>query len=118
MASGSSTATSGGSSATAPGTPPGMADVTVSSCALADNQFEGPEAKLTVLNHSSKPSNYIITVAFQSKDGTQQLDTGTATVQTLQPNQSTNVSATSTNSSLRSQSGFTCKVTQVDRLAS
>lgn len=35
-------------------------------CELADNPYEGPESTLTVLNHSSKASNYFITVVFES----------------------------------------------------
>jgi hypothetical protein len=96
---------------------PALADVSITKCALPDNQFEGPEATLSVKNNSSKASNYIIAVAFESPDGTKQLDTGDASVQSLAPGQSTEVTATSLKSELRSQQ-FTCKVSDVTRLAS
>lgn len=92
------------------------ADVTITKCGLAANEFEGPQATLDVVNHSSQTSNYIITVAFDSPDGSQQLDTGDASVQALDPGQSTQVTAVSTNNNLRSGGQFTCKVSQVDRI--
>lgn len=55
---------------------PALADVTISGCAVSANQFMGPEATLTVINHSTKSSNYFITVAFDSMVGNTQLDTG------------------------------------------
>lgn len=96
---------------------PALADVSVTKCALPDNQFEGPEATLAVKNNSSKTSNYIITVAFESPDGAKQLDTGNANVQNLAAGQSTEVTATSLKEELRGQQ-FTCKVSDVTRLAS
>lgn len=95
----------------------GANDVVVSACGVADNQFEGAEATLTVTNSSSTSSSYIITVAFDSLDGTQQLDTGNATVETLGPNQSATTKAVSFKSEIRDQQ-FTCKVAEVNRLAS
>jgi hypothetical protein len=110
----------GGNSSPVPGqsaTPTGaFADVTVSKCALAANELEGPSATLTVVNHSSKQSNYIITVAFDSPDGKTQLDTGTATVENLNPGQTTSVEAPSLKSDLRNVQ-FTCKVADVTRLS-
>src|SRR4051812_4033442 len=82
-------ATGSSSKSNSPGTPgageshPAKADVTITKCAVASNQFEGPTATLQVLNHSSKASNYIITVSFDWPDGKTQLDTGNATVQNL-----------------------------------
>ena len=90
--------------------------MTISKCALADNSFEGPDATLTVTNHSSKASNYIITVAFDSPDGKTQLDTGNADVQNLAPGQNTSVHASSLKNELRSQP-FICKVADVTRLS-
>lgn len=102
--------------ATATGGGGANADVTISKCAVSDNQFEGPAATLTVLNNSSKPSNYIITVAFESKDGKTQIGTGNALVQNLAPGQS----ATSNAPSLKSDAAatpFNCKVVSVTRTA-
>ena len=97
---------------------PPAADVVVDSCAVSTNTFEGPEAKLSVTNHSSKTSNYAITVAFDSRDGGQQLDTGAALVQTLAPGQTTQTTASSLKSELRTSGKFTCKVAEVNRYAS
>jgi hypothetical protein len=119
IASGSNSSSSGGKSGTTVAGQTGNAglqDVTISKCVLADNQFEGPEATLTVTNHSSGTSNYLITVAFDSPNGGQQLDTGNATVQNLAANQSTTTTAPSLKQQLRSQP-FTCKVASVDRFA-
>lgn len=114
---GNSNGTSGGAqSNSGNNSNPPQADVTITGCALADNQFEGPVAHLNVTNHSSKASNYIITVAFDSPDGKTQLDTGNANVQNLAPGQSSQQDAPSLKSELRTQQ-FTCKVAQVDRLA-
>jgi hypothetical protein len=113
--SGSSTS----SSVVSSGSHPAEADVALTKCALADNQFEGPEATVSVTNHSSKPSNYIVDVAFDSVDGKTQLDTGTALVNTLQPGQTATDTAASLKSDLRTSSPkFTCKVSKVTRFAS
>ncbi len=88
--------------------------MTIKSCAISDNQFEGPKATLEVLNHSSKSSDYIITVAFDSPDGKTQLDTGTALVNNLAPNQQTSTDATSVKQDVRDQK-FVCKVVDVTR---
>jgi len=47
------------------------------------------DAKVKVTNHSSKPSDYIITIAFESANGKNQITTGDAVVNSLQPGQST-----------------------------
>lgn len=95
-------------------------DVTISSCALPpDNQFLGPQANITVTNRSSKASNYIITIAFNSPDGSQQLDTATAIVNNLSPNQTAKEEASSLKGDLRKTSPkFTCKVVSATRYAS
>jgi hypothetical protein len=112
-----SSSKSSGSSAKSSGSHPPAADVTISKCFMTTNQFEGPAATLTILNHSSKSSNYLITVAFESSDGKTQLDTGSASVNNLAPGQTTSTDATSLKSELRSQSKFTCKVADVTRLS-
>src|SRR4051794_51936 len=111
-----------GSSAKSSGSPgngsaahPATADVTISKCAMSSNEFEGPTASLAVFNHSSKPSNYIITVTFESPDGKTQLDTANATVQNLAAGQKTSTDASSLKSELRGKK-FACKVADVTRL--
>ena len=98
------------------GSHPATADVTITTCAIASNQFEGPSATLQVLNHSTKASDYLITVAFDSPDGKTQLDTGNANVQNLAPGQKASTDATSLKSELRNQK-FVCKVADVTRLS-
>ncbi len=94
-------------------------DVTISSCAMSDNEFMGPEAGITVKNNSSKASNYMINIAFDSADGATQLDTGFAIVNNLAPGQSAQETASSLKSDTRETAGeFTCKVTDVTRFAS
>ena len=91
-----------------------MADVTVAGC-TTDPTLNTPKATLSVVNHSSKSSNYLITVAFDAPDGSQ-FDTGNASVQTLAPGQTASTDATSLKEN--PPSGITCKVTDVTRLAS
>jgi hypothetical protein len=69
------------------------------------------------VNHSSKTSNYLITVAFESPDGKTQLDTGNAVVNNLASGQSATETADSLKSELNSQK-FVCKVADVTRYAS
>jgi len=62
---------------------------------------------LRITNHSSKPSNYMVTVTFESPDGATQVGTGLAAVNSLQPAQSTVQDV----SSLAVPAGaFVCKV--------
>lgn len=91
------------------------ADVAITACADSENGFLGPEATLTITNNSSKTSNYIITIAFESPDGATQIDTGSAFVNNLGPGQST----TKTASSLQTDRGqeFVCRVADVSRFA-
>jgi hypothetical protein len=102
---------------TAPPPKGAKADVTITKCAPSSNEFLGAEATLSITNHSSKTSNYLITVAFDSPDGATQLDTGNAAVQNLAPSQTTTETASSLKSETRSQH-FVCKVADVTRYAS
>lgn len=94
----------------------GADDVTVSGCTKSDNPYLGPTAQLTVTNHSSKASNYSITVTFTSPDGATQLDSGNAFVQSLAPGQTTQVEATGLKEDAAAGQ-FTCKLARVDRFA-
>ena len=88
-------------------------DVTITSCGADD--LGQLEAVLRITNNSSKPSNYMINVAFESPDGSEQLDTGFAIVDTLQPGQSTNENAITFTTA---PADFKCRITSVDRYAS
>jgi hypothetical protein len=107
---------SGGSPGEGSAQHPATADVTISKCGLPKNPYEGPRATLSITNNSSKASNYLITIAFESPDGTKQLDTGDATVDNLGPGQQTTTNADSLKSGLRHKK-FVCKVADVTRLS-
>lgn len=92
----------------------GAADVVISGCEI-DDTLESPVAHLTITNHSSKSSNYLVTIAFDSKDGKTQIDTGIASADNLLPGQATQVDANSLKSNVAP--GFVCKVADVVRLA-
>lgn len=115
----------GGSDSTVPGAPaepaakPGAADVTITACTIPPNEFLGPEATVKIVNGSSKASNYLVTVAFTSKDGATQLDTGNVAVNGLAPGQATEQKASSLSSDARekAKAGLACKVSDVTRFA-
>lgn len=89
-----------------------LEDVTVSKCAPDDAGFAA--AVVTVKNSSSKPSNYIVTITFESPDGKTQVGSGIAAVNNLAAGQSASESA----SSLKAASGnYVCKVADVTRYA-
>jgi len=90
------------------------ADVAITGCAPGDGGYLA--AKVRVTNHSSKPSNYIVTVIFESKDGSEQLDTGLAAVNELAAGQVSNQDAASMKTAPKA--GYTCKVGDVTRYAS
>ncbi|WP_256790127.1 hypothetical protein [Frankia sp. AvcI1] len=112
---GGSTGSSGSSAKTSkPAAGPAHAeDVTITACA-ADPTTGFAAAKVTVTNHSSKPSNYAITIAFESTDGKTQIGTGLVAVNNLAPGQQSPQDA----NSLTAASGpFTCKVADITRYA-
>ena len=87
-------------------------DVTVKSCTPDAANYM--TAEITVKNNSSKRSNYIITVAFESPDGSEQLDTGLAAINGLAAGQtSTETAQTLTEAT----DVYACKVTDVTRLS-
>ena len=91
-------------------------DVAVASCGLSSDDQKGPSATLSVANRSStKPPSYVITVAFETKDG-KRLDTADAAVQNLAPGETATPEATSSKVALRS-TPFGCKVLSVNRTA-
>ena len=87
-------------------------DVTVSKCY---SDLGSPQADITILNHSSKASNYMVSVKFESADGSQLIDTSFVAVNDLNPGQSAVEQAVS----FSDVSGrFTCSVSDVTRYAS
>ena len=125
LACGGGAVTNSGSASTVPGQPaapearPGAADVTITACTFPANEFMGPEAAVKIVNGSSKPSNYLVQVAFVSKDGATQYDTGSVAVNGLAPGQTAEQKASSFDSSVRqkAKAGLSCKLLDVTRFA-
>jgi hypothetical protein len=74
------------------------------------------DATLRVTNHSSKASNYMITVVFESPDGSTQLDSTIAAVNNLASGQKSDVEAPTLKDA--PTGGFKCRVADVTRYAS
>jgi hypothetical protein len=70
---------------------------------------------VTVKNNSSKASDYIITVTFESADGSVKYDDSMLIINTLQPGQSTSEEGLPVSDV---PAGAICKVTEVSRTAS
>ncbi len=89
-------------------------DVTIVSCTTTNGQ---PAAKVRIVNHSSKTSNYIVTVAFDSSDGNVHYRSTVSSTSAVGSGETvirnTAVSKASSNSST-----FSCKVDSVERWAS
>jgi hypothetical protein len=90
-------------------------DIQISSCAT--DEFGDAGAQVIVTNHSSKASNYMGTVAFVSKDGSTQIDTGFFAVDNLESGQtSTAQDVMSTHTA--PAAGYVCKLVDLTRYAS
>jgi hypothetical protein len=92
---------------------PPEGDVKVDSCAISD-AIDLPEAAITITNHSSKASNYLIELEFVNPAGTR-LAEGIASADNLAPGQSEKVTATGTE---QVSGKLRCRVTKVTRYAS
>ena len=93
---------------------PPQNDVAITGCTTAE--FTGPEAAIEITNHSSKRSNYMVEISFESQDGANQYGTGTAFVNNLEPGQSKAETATAFED-IADGTAFTCRVVNVDRFA-
>ncbi len=90
------------------------ADIVDFSCGSPDSiGFSYPS--ITVKNNSSKASDYIITVTFESADGSTKYDDSMAIINSLQPGQSTTEEGLPVSDI---PAGAVCKVTEVSRTAS
>lgn len=88
-------------------------DVELTSCGT-DNAGKWAEAEVTITNHSSKRSNYLVEVTFENAEGTKVAD-GVATTNNLDPDKK----AIEEISTLQPVDGeITCKVAEVTRFAS
>jgi hypothetical protein len=120
-------ATSGNHNATTSSTP-GVAGVdngiatADASADVTDPVLRAPDSigfrtvTMTVTNNSSKRSNYLIDVSFESADGTTQYDTSFASVNNLEPGQTTTAKAISTTKDIPVDA--IVKIKTVSRLAS
>ncbi len=90
-------------------------DVSVAECGPAEGTGF-MRATVDVLNHSSEPSTYLITVAFESEDGGRQLATSTTGVDALGPEQTTTSEANSFQEAPGGQE-FSCAISRVERFA-
>lgn len=95
---------------------PHAEDVKITGC--ANSALGGPAATVVVTNHSSKASNYIVTIAFDSADGKTQLGTGEAAVNDLQPGQSSAPQSAQALTQTPAPAGFTCRLSDLTRYAS
>lgn len=102
---------SGGSSSGGSGA---AGDVSISSCGT--DSLGQLEAVLSVTNNSSKSSDYMIEVVFESADGSTQLDSSIAFVSNLAPGQKASTEAISFTDAPAGD--FKCRVTDVTRTAS
>lgn len=111
--SGKSAAAKGDHEASTSGKNPPEADVKVVSCAK-DEFGDWPEAKLEITNHSSKASDYMVTVEFLDADGTRKGE-GTGLVSNLSPGQTAEDTAGGT---AEVPGKVTCRIVKVSRTAS
>ncbi|MGY3199789.1 hypothetical protein [Streptomyces sp. TE5632] len=89
-------------------------DVEVTRCGM-DGTGTFPQAELTVTNHSSKSSNYVISVEFVDGSGTRKAE-GTAALNNLASGQAAEEKAVGLSSGVPAE--LKCKVTKVTRYAS
>ncbi|MBL7501262.1 hypothetical protein I6A84_13160 [Frankia sp. CNm7] len=88
-------------------------DVVITAC--APDEAGWAAAAVTVTNHSSKASNYIITILMESPDGKTQIGTGLVSVSNLAPGQQ----SVEETSSLEDATGpYVCRVGDITRYAS
>lgn len=90
-------------------------DVKITSCKAG--ALGGPSATVVVTNHSSKPSNYIIEISFESADGKTQYGTGNAAVNSLNPGQSSAPQTADALTTTPAPAGFACRLSQLTRYA-
>lgn len=94
-------------------------DVTISNCKISE-EFAGSyklSVDTKVVNNSSKPSNYLVTITFENPDG-DQLGTGTVAVAHLNSGQKAEQTALTLFQSSVAPKGLGCKVAEVTRYAS
>lgn len=89
-------------------------DVAIVSCTTSNGQ---PAAKVRIVNHSSKTSNYIVTVAFDSSDGNVHYRSTVSSTSDVGSGE-TVIRNTAVSKSSSNSGTFSCKVDSVERWAS
>ncbi len=90
-------------------------DIAISTCAADELGYAN--SKVVITNHSSKPSNYIVTIAMDTPDGKTQIGTGNAVVNNLAPGQAS--AAQDANTLMKAPAGgYVCKLASVTRYSS
>lgn len=89
-------------------------DVVISACG-PNTALEGWKATVTVTNHTSKASDYLVTVTFNSADGSKQYDSTIAAANAVQPGQTATADAIALQTI---PEGAVCKIANVTRVAS
>lgn len=103
----------GGKAAEAPKAAKAEDDVKLVKCGT-DEFGQFPQAELKVTNHSSKDSNYIVSVEFLDGSGTRKAE-GTAALNNLAPDQTAEEKAVGLS---KAPDELKCKITDVQRYAS
>ncbi|CAB4890493.1 unannotated protein [freshwater metagenome] len=88
-------------------------DVEIATCTT--DSMGQLSATVKITNNSSKASNYIITVVFETSDGATQIDSTFAAANNLEPGQNATADAYSFKDA---PAGFKCRITDVTRYAS
>lgn len=87
-----------------------LKDAELVDCVVGDAGFMVGNVKVT--NNSSERSNYSVDVSFTSPDGSEQLDSASAIVNSLEPGQTANAEALTLT---EAPGEFDCKITDVFR---
>lgn len=89
-------------------------DVKLTKC-FTDDMLGYPKATIKVTNNSSKASDYLIEVTFESKDGKTQFGTGNTIISNLKPGQTKTEDVMGLD---KGKGKMVCSVSSVDRMAS
>ena len=89
-----------------------IADVKLAKCGV-DTGTGWPKAILTITNHGANKASYLVTIAFQSSDGTTQYDSAPTSVQDLSPGQKATTVAEGLAAAPHT---FTCEIASVNRM--
>jgi hypothetical protein len=88
-------------------------DTAIASCARDATTGWGT-VRVQIVNHSSKPSNYVVSVAFESADGSRQYGSALIAANDLRPGQTT---IQESSSLADAPAGVKCRLTDVTRYA-